>query len=1200
MPTIKELAGFADAVYSYPYDLKNYHLLHHNEPNDQDYKADAYVNGHKKEVIIAHRGTHPTRTGDMKNDVLLSLEIPTNAQQLAAEFALSLAEKYPDYKFINVGHSLGGNNAQAAVAALADAGLESSGVTFNAPGASNFRHAEDPASYNVLNIMGHTDIVSLAGGQHFGKTVILPAGPDLSGLFSGTSALILNSPISPFIAAGGAIIQLFGPAHSMRSVGEYLTNQDPSYGSKPWSHYDDFHSVAERSWQVSVDKTGKIKLDLDGMTLESSIDLLTKSTANYLIKSKDSSGADVVFENNNNKFLYERSDEISWSEFKRSEGIVSLKQTGPTSSGEMIRNSNGDLKISVSSSDIELDLVSYDAGIVLTQEGPRSSILLSTRQDNSLTYEYNLDDGRSWKGTINPDKSRVFEIIDTGYYDHAHLKKVSILEETGPTGLTKITTTMADGRFSVYEEQRGPNHSGKYYFHPVTITFDENGKFETIDTGAHARLEYEDGKFVGANMFEARATYSHHDGETKFTSNFDGESKFFSSTDSKNEVSTSDYSYIFRDGMLEYYRDDTLSAQITEYRLNENGSSLFGDDIMMSSSLGLLTSLREEMPDGSRIEYQISDGLGLTKAVIDMEGNVQYIERDTVFGKSTDYKSENRIDYIDFGGKLISQKYSGTSDDREISYNYLEGGGRLVLTEYSVRGSEEVLYSPDGKILSFTLTLPDSSSKKTEYDENGRISKVIEVSEFGAKFTTEFLVAGGRIETQETDSFTEITKFDERNRPELITQSYDDNTSNVIGYSYNADGSYTSNATNLDTMVFSVFNSDGRLLELTTTTSSYKQTVTYGISGDHVGRTEYQDGSYHIYDRTSGVTTTDIFNANDIRVEQSISSPSGHLRKIFDLVGVLVKEVESGATGFKTTMFWPSGVISGEEYQGPLGSYVKTYSEHGNLESDRGRDTHGKSWEISYDQIGREVSNAWRQGGVEGLKLLDENGGNYLGKTGLAGAKEGSYSFADGETNSIIFGRAGDDVLKASSGKNLIAGSYGDDLIHLNLGQNVILFNMGDGRDTLVDFHRSGGVISLGNNINIELVELSQIDNDLVIKFAAQDSQQLKFKDWYANTATDSDFYLQFFKEPLDSSEGPVSAEIVNLYSLIQEFDAAKTLNEDAFSWLLPADLSSFRLAGSSSGYFGGALTIGYAQDHNTQVDLIGMRSVLMNREFLE
>jgi len=117
MATKLELAQFSAAVYGSSPKVEGWERVAVFDRPDADYYDEAYFNSRANEVVIANRGTRPMSVKDLFNDAKLTAHVATQAQKYAAEFALEVAEEYKGAKIVETGHSLGGNNAAAGLAA---------------------------------------------------------------------------------------------------------------------------------------------------------------------------------------------------------------------------------------------------------------------------------------------------------------------------------------------------------------------------------------------------------------------------------------------------------------------------------------------------------------------------------------------------------------------------------------------------------------------------------------------------------------------------------------------------------------------------------------------------------------------------------------------------------------------------------------------------------------------------------------------------------------------------------------------------------------------------------------------------------------------------------------------------------------------------------------------------------------------------
>jgi hypothetical protein len=137
-------------------------LLQTFSNSNTGYYGAAYINNSTGEIVIANRGTRPTSLADLLNDVELASGIKTPAQDDAASFAVQVANAHPGIPIIETGHSLGGNEAQAATVALTKNGTSVSAVIFNSPGIGGYP-VPIGVSYKVQNFYDQGDAIHLAG-----------------------------------------------------------------------------------------------------------------------------------------------------------------------------------------------------------------------------------------------------------------------------------------------------------------------------------------------------------------------------------------------------------------------------------------------------------------------------------------------------------------------------------------------------------------------------------------------------------------------------------------------------------------------------------------------------------------------------------------------------------------------------------------------------------------------------------------------------------------------------------------------------------------------------------------------------------------------------------------------------------------------------------------------------------------------------
>ena len=214
----------------------------------------AYRNTVTGEIVVANRGTVPPGGGDLsttlknlKTDYQLAKLAPTRVQTDAGAFALWVLANLPSTQqmfpsFIETGHSLGGNEAQAALAFLVDgkhiSNTRISAVLFNSPGIGGYRISGSPTDYNVVDLYSQGDAIHLAGGVHLGGTgnlVNLAAGPDTSRLAVLAPNAVTAGPLGVLGLSGVALAQILGPAHAISTLIEYLTGLGSATGTFNWT-----------------------------------------------------------------------------------------------------------------------------------------------------------------------------------------------------------------------------------------------------------------------------------------------------------------------------------------------------------------------------------------------------------------------------------------------------------------------------------------------------------------------------------------------------------------------------------------------------------------------------------------------------------------------------------------------------------------------------------------------------------------------------------------------------------------------------------------------------------------------------------------------------------------------------------------------------------------------------------------------------
>jgi hypothetical protein len=185
-----------------------------------------------------------------------------------------------------------------------------------------------------------------------------------------------------------------------------------------------------------------------------------------------------------------------------------------------------------------------------------------------------------------------------------------------------------------------------------------------------------------------------------------------------------------------------------------------------------------------------------------------------------------------------------------------------------------------------------------------------------------------------------------------------------------------------------------------------------------------------------------------------------------------------------------------------------------------------------------------------------------------------------GTGNDALDGGGGNDVLEDGAGAGFLAGGKGNDIIRLADGNDIIAFNRGDGQDRIENGDGQNDVLSLSGGIRIADLKLSKQGQDLILATGGQDS--MRFSDWYKTNANKSAAILQIATASNSSPTGE-SYEYFNFSGLVKEFDKARAANKWLDSWAVSNAASRYRVGGSDTESFGGALATAYAQEGNLE-----------------
>jgi trimeric autotransporter adhesin len=230
----------------------------------QGYFGVAYFNTVTHEVVIANRGTDLNDgpnviSQNLQSDADLTARKETPVQDDAAIFADQVVQllgtgSLSFTSLIETGHSLGGTEAQAAVASLVDdppvsiSPSQVSAVLFNSPGIGGFPFHSAASTYNVVDLYDQGDAIHVAGGVHLGGTgnmVMLAAGPDTSSLVATAPLAVAAGPLALIGLLGTALYDVLGPAHSINTIIPYLApgGGGSTIGSLNWTSSSSAASV---------------------------------------------------------------------------------------------------------------------------------------------------------------------------------------------------------------------------------------------------------------------------------------------------------------------------------------------------------------------------------------------------------------------------------------------------------------------------------------------------------------------------------------------------------------------------------------------------------------------------------------------------------------------------------------------------------------------------------------------------------------------------------------------------------------------------------------------------------------------------------------------------------------------------------------------------------------------------------------------
>ncbi len=217
--------------------------------------------------------------------------------------------------------------------------------------------------------------------------------------------------------------------------------------------------------------------------------------------------------------------------------------------------------------------------------------------------------------------------------------------------------------------------------------------------------------------------------------------------------------------------------------------------------------------------------------------------------------------------------------------------------------------------------------------------------------------------------------------------------------------------------------------------------------------------------------------------------------------------------------------------------------------------------------------------------LVGNTGNNAL--IGLAGndilqGLAGNDILNDNAGNTLFDGGAGTDIMNGSAGNEMFIGGLGNDTITTGAGADIIVFNAGGGQDIVNASTGEQNVLSLGGGIGYGGLTFTKSGKNLILKTGGTD--QITFKDWYAQASNRSVATLQIFTEAM-SGYNPTGGstlldnkvEQFNFTELANAFDTAGQVN----GWALTNALLATNQWSSDTEAIGGDLAYQYGLNGN-------------------
>ena len=168
-------------------------------------------------------------------------------------------------------------------------------------------------------------------------------------------------------------------------------------------------------------------------------------------------------------------------------------------------------------------------------------------------------------------------------------------------------------------------------------------------------------------------------------------------------------------------------------------------------------------------------------------------------------------------------------------------------------------------------------------------------------------------------------------------------------------------------------------------------------------------------------------------------------------------------------------------------------------------------------------------------------------------------------------------MMTGNASNEMFIGGLGNDTLTTGTGADIIAFNKGSGQDLVNASTGMDNVLSLGGGIGYAGLTFTKSGKNLILKTGGTD--QITFKDWYAQASNCSVATLQVFTEAMPGYDPAGSdtlldnkVERFNFTALAKAFDAAGQVN----GWALTNVLLAAHLSGSDTAAIGGDLAYQY------------------------